>query len=50
MISTFVQSAVHVNTGIFMNVMPGARIRTIVTKKLMPVSSVPTPESCRLQM
>lgn len=46
MISTFVQRAVHVNTGIFIRVMPGARILMIVTKKFTPVSSVPTPEIC----
>ncbi|AJX42625.1 hypothetical protein BG99_3094 [Burkholderia mallei] len=46
MISTFEQSAVHVNTGIFISVMPGARIRMIVTKKLIAVISVPTPDIC----
>jgi len=50
MISTFEQRAVHVNTGIFISDMPGARIRTMVTKKLMAVISVPTPDNCRLQM
>ena len=48
MISTLVQSAVHVNTGIFIQVMPGARIFTMVTKKLIPVSKVPMPDNCRL--
>ncbi len=43
MISTFEHSAVQVNTGIFMSVMPGARIFTIVTKKLIAVMSVPIP-------
>ncbi|KGS05743.1 hypothetical protein X946_5950 [Burkholderia sp. ABCPW 111] len=46
MMRTFVQSAVHVNTGIFISVMPGARIRRMVTKKFTPVSNVPTPDIC----
>jgi peroxiredoxin len=50
MISTFEHNAVHVNTGIFISDMPGARIRMMVTKKLIPVINVPTPDSCRLQM
>ena len=45
-----VHSAVQVNTGILMSVIPGARRPTIVTKKLMPVSSVPMPAISRLQM
>ena len=43
-------SAVQVNTGIFIRVMPGARMRRIVTMKLMPVSVVPKPDICSDQM
>lgn len=50
MMSTFEQKAVHVNTGSFIHVMPGARIFTMVTKKFTPVSSVPTPDNCSAQM
>ena len=49
-IKTFVHSAVQVNTGIFIKVMPGARIFTIVTIRLMPDNSVPTPAICSDQM
>ena len=41
--STLVNTAVQVKSGIRMSVMPGARIFKIVTRKLMPVSSVPRP-------
>jgi len=37
----------HVNIGIRMNVMPGARILMIVTRKLMPPIREPIPEICR---
>ena len=47
MISTLVHSAVQVNTGIFIMVMPGARILMIVASRLMPESVVPTPAICR---
>ena len=50
MISTLVHRAVQVNTGIFIMVMPGARILTMVASRLMPESSVPTPASCSDQM
>ena len=43
-------SAVQVNTGIFISFMPGARMRRMVTMKLMPVSVVPRPEICSDQM
>ena len=50
MMSTLVQNAVQVKTGIRIIVMPGARILSMVTKKLTPVSRVPIPEICRLQI
>ena len=50
MISTEVQRMVQVKIGMRIQVMPGARILTMVTKKLTPVSNVPRPVSCRLQM
>ena len=50
MIRMLVQSAVQVNTGMRISVMPGARILRMVTKKLTPVSSVPMPEICSAQM
>ena len=43
-------SVVQQNTGIFIMVMPGARIFTIVAIRLMPDSVVPTPATCRPQM
>lgn len=39
-----------VNTGIFIIGMPGARIFRMVAKKFTPVSRVPRPEICRLQI
>ena len=50
MISMLVHSAVHVKIGRRIQVMPGARILTMVTKKLTPVSSVPRPDICSAQM
>ena len=44
------QSEVQVNTGIFIIVMPGARIFTIVAIRFMPDSVVPTPATCNPQM
>ena len=43
-------SVVQGNIGIFMSDMPGARMRRIVTMKLMPERSVPTPAICKAQM
>ena len=45
-----VQSAVQVKTGIFIMVMPGARIFTMVAMRLMPESNVPMPAICSAQM
>lgn len=50
MIRTLVHSAAQVNTGIFIIGMPGARIFRMVAKKFTPVSRVPRPEICRLQI
>ncbi|MDT4864111.1 hypothetical protein FQZ97_988580 [compost metagenome] len=49
-IRMLVISAVQVNTGIFIRVRPGARMRRMVTMKLMPVSVVPSPDICNDQM
>jgi hypothetical protein len=49
-IRMLVQSEVQVKTGIFMKVMPGARIFTIVAIRLMPDSVVPTPATCSPQI
>ena len=49
-IRMLVHSAVQVNTGIFIRSMPGARILTMVTTRLTPDSSVPTPATCNDQM
>ncbi|CFO72450.1 Uncharacterised protein [Bordetella pertussis] len=43
-------SAVQVNTGMRISVMPGARILTMVTSRLTPESKVPTPAICKVQM
>ena len=43
-------SAVQVKTGIFIIVMPGARILTMVAIRLTPDSVVPTPATCSAQM
>ncbi|MNG03533.1 hypothetical protein D3C84_866190 [compost metagenome] len=40
----------HVNIGIFISFMPGARIFKIVTTKLMPVAREPIPEIWMPQM
>ncbi|MNT79374.1 hypothetical protein D3C72_2187030 [compost metagenome] len=50
MMITLVTSTVQVNTGIFINVMPGARMRRMVMNRLTPVSNVPMPEACNAQM
>lgn len=50
MIRMLVISAVQVKIGMRIRVMPGVRIRMIVTKKLMPVSNVPKPDTCNAQM
>ena len=42
-IRMFVQSAVQVKIGIFIMVMPGARIFTMVAIRLMPDNRVPMP-------
>ena len=49
-ISTLVHREVQVNTGIFIRLMPGARILTMVTSRFTPDSSVPTPAICNAQM
>ncbi|MNE98522.1 hypothetical protein D3C80_1970400 [compost metagenome] len=49
-IRMLVISAVQVKTGIFIRFMPGARMRRIVTMKLMPVRVVPSPDICSDQM
>ncbi|MNT64819.1 hypothetical protein D3C72_2027530 [compost metagenome] len=49
-ISTLVHRAVQVKTGIFIMVMPGARIFTMVASRFTPESSVPTPAICKDQM
>ncbi len=41
---------VQVKIGIFIRLMPGARILRMVAMKLTPVSVVPKPDSCMLQM
>ena len=46
----FAQSEVQVKIGIRIMVMPGQRILTMVTIRLMPDSVVPTPATCRPQM
>ena len=43
-------SAVQVNIGMRLSVMPGARRRIMVTIKFMPDSRVPRPAICRAQM
>ncbi len=48
--STLVHSAVQVKIGIFMAVMPGARILTMVAMRLTPESSVPMPAICSDQI
>jgi hypothetical protein len=45
-----VHSAVQVNTGMRIRVMPGARILMIVAIRLMPESVVPTPATWSDQM
>ncbi|MNJ65031.1 hypothetical protein D3C77_610230 [compost metagenome] len=49
-ISTLVTSEVHVKIGIFIRLMPGARMRRMVTMKLMPLSVVPSPDIWSAQM
>ena len=50
MINTLVHSDVHVKIGMRISVMPGARILTIVTSRLIPDNSVPTPATCNAHM
>ncbi|MCY1214744.1 hypothetical protein D9M72_265710 [compost metagenome] len=50
MISTLVHSAVQVKIGMRISVMPGARILTMVTSRLMPDNNVPTPATCNDHM
>ena len=50
MIRMAVHRMVQVKMGMRIQVMPGARILTMVTKKLTPVSRVPRPVSCSDQM
>ena len=45
-----VQSEVQVKIGMRIMVMPGQRILTMVTMRLMPDSVVPTPATWRPQM
>jgi len=49
-ISTLVKVQAQVKTGIFIQLMPGARILNTVTRKFTPVSSVPSPDNCNAQM
>ncbi|CKW38739.1 Uncharacterised protein [Mycobacterium tuberculosis] len=42
--------AVQVKTGIFIMVMPGARIFTMVASRFTPDSNVPTPAICNDHM
>lgn len=42
-----VTNVVHVNIGIRIYVIPGARILIMVTRKLMPPINVPIPEICK---
>ena len=46
-ISADVTNVVHVNIGMRMYVIPGARILIIVTRKLIPPINVPIPEICK---
>ena len=46
MASTLLHKAVQVNTGIFIIVMPGARILMMVVTMLIADSVVPTPAIC----
>ncbi|MNP16603.1 hypothetical protein D3C76_1090070 [compost metagenome] len=41
-----VENTDHVNIGIFIHFMPGARILMMVTRKLIPVAREPIPEIC----
>ncbi len=50
MMRTEVQRMVQQNTGRRIQVMPGARILTMVTKKFTPVSKVPMPAIWRAQI
>ena len=43
-------SAVQVKIGIFIMLMPGARILTMVAMRFTPDSMVPTPATCSDQM
>ena len=47
---TLVHRAVQVKMGIFIMLMPGARILTIVAMRLTPDSMVPTPATWSDQM
>ena len=49
-IRMLVHREVQVNTGIFIRLMPGARILTMVTSRFTPDNSVPTPAICKAQM
>ena len=46
----WITSIDHKKIGIFISVMPGARIFTMVAIRLMPDSSVPTPAICKDHM
>src|SRR5690606_8627580 len=50
MIMNDVTSIIHTNTGMRMNVMPGARMLTMVTMRFMAVAVVPTPDMNRPNM
>src|SRR5258708_37566643 len=50
MMRTILQSDVHTNIGIFMSVIPGARILRTVTRKLTPESKLPRPDICKLHI
>ena len=46
-ISADVTNVVHVNIGMRIYVIPGARILIIVTRKLIPPINVPVPDICK---
>ena len=49
-IKIFAQVHAHVKIGIFISVIPGARILNTVTRKLTAVNSVPSPDICKAQI
>ena len=49
-IKIFAHVHAHVKIGIFIKLIPGARILKTVTKKFTAVSSVPNPDICKAQI